>query len=87
MSFDTPEENQDWAVDEGFLFDLWTDADRILAMHYGAASSPTQAYADRHTVLLDENGAVVLEYESVVVGTHPQQVLDDCQALWGTTGN
>jgi len=85
VSFDTPEENQEWALDEGFEFDLWSDEDRVLAMHYGAASSPTQGSASRLTRLLDENGYVLLEYSSIVVGTHPADVLEDCEALFGGT--
>jgi peroxiredoxin Q/BCP len=87
VSFDTPAENQAWALDEGFEFDLWSDADRVLAMHYGAASSPTQGSASRVTRLLDEDGYVVLEYAVSSVGTHPFQVLEDVEALWGGTTN
>ena len=85
VSFDSPEVNQAWAEDEGFLFDLWTDASKALALHYGGASSVSQRYADRVTVVLDATGGVVLTYESVSVGTHPREVLDDCRALWGQT--
>lgn len=83
VSFDPPEENQAWAEEEGFLFDLWTDHDRTLALHYGAATSATQSAASRVTKVLDADGVLVLEYTGVVVGTHPAQVLHDCENLFG----
>lgn len=83
MSFDSPAENQAWAVDEGFTFDLWSDAGRELALFYGAATTPTQGAAARITVILDENGELLLEYPFVAVGTHPQEVLHDCELLFG----
>ena len=85
VSFDSPEVNQAWAEDEGFLFDLWTDASKALALHYGGASSVSQRYADRVTVVLDDQGDLILEYmDSIDVGTHPAQVLSDLQQLLGT---
>jgi peroxiredoxin Q/BCP len=83
VSFDSPSENQAWALEEGFQFDLWSDDGRELALYYGAASSAGQAFASRITVLLDEDGNLLLEYPFVSVGTHPQEVLEDCQLLFG----
>jgi peroxiredoxin len=83
VSFDPPEENAAWAAQEGFQYELWTDEGRELALYYGAASSPTQGSAGRITQLLGPDGAVALEYPLVSVGTHPGQVLSDCQALFG----
>ena len=34
-------------------------------------------------VLLDGNGDLVLEYPFVDVGTSPQEVLEDCEKLFG----
>jgi len=84
VSFDSPEKNQEWALDEGFAFDLWSDLDRDLALHYGAATSETQSAASRKTYLLGADGYVVLEYTSVSTGTHPGEVLEDVQAIWGS---
>ncbi len=83
VSFDTPTENEDWAIQEGFLFDLWSDLDRDLALYYGAATSPNQNSASRLTKVLDADGNLVLEYSVSVVGTHPAQVLHDCEFLFG----
>ena len=83
VSFDPVDENQAWALEEGFQFELWSDLNRDLGLHYGAASSPTDGAADRISFLLDADGAVLLEYRSVSTGTHPGQVLEDCEALFG----
>ena len=68
---------------EGFQFELWSDVDKDLALYYGAASTPTQGSASRVTRLLGPDGYVVLEYAVSSVGTHPSQVLADCELLWG----
>ena len=83
MSFDSTTLNQSWAASEGFQFELWSDLDRELGLHYGAASSPTAGAARRISFLLDEKGYVALEYTSVSTGTHPAEVLEDAQALFG----
>jgi peroxiredoxin Q/BCP len=83
VSFDSPSRNSDWADDEGFQFELWTDGNSTLAVTYGAASSAGARFADRVTVLLDADGNQVLEYEVSSIGTHPADVLEDCEALFG----
>lgn len=83
VSFDSPEKNQAWAEREGFEFELWTDTDKTLAVHYGAASSTSAFVPDRITKILDRNGDLVLEYLGVSVGTHPALVLEDCEKLFG----
>lgn len=83
VSFDDHQRNNDWAIQEGMQFELWTDESRELALYYGAASTPTQGSAGRISFLLDANGYVALEYPQVSTGTHPGQVLEDCQALFG----
>lgn len=83
VSFDSPRRNAAWAEDEGYQFELWTDDDRALALTYGAAESRSDAFAQRITVILDSEGNQLLEYEVSSLGTHPAQVLEDCQALFG----
>lgn len=76
--------NRAWAEDEGFQFELWTDDDdRTLAITYGAATTPSASAASRVSVILDENGVLILEYPSVNPSTGPQEALEDCQALFG----
>ncbi len=82
-SFDSPADNAAWKADQGFAYELWSDLDRELALHYGAASSASQSMASRVTRILDEEGTLVLEYTVLNVSAHPQQVLEDCQQLFG----
>jgi peroxiredoxin len=84
VGFDSPEDNQEWADDEGYLYEIWTDDERTLATTYEAVSSETQSFPSRVTKLLDADGVLILEYvDNIEVGTHPGQVLADCQAIFG----
>jgi len=82
-SFDQPEDNQAFADGQGFEYELWSDLDRSLAVHYGAASSSTQSMASRVTVVLDAEGIWRLVYNPASVTSNAQDVLDDCQVLFG----
>jgi len=83
VSFDDYEDNQSWAEDEGFTFELWSDDDKTMALYYGAASSQSQSWADRKTWLLDAEGNVALTYDvGFDIGVHPAQVLEDAQKLF-----
>lgn len=83
VGFDSPEVNQAWAEDEGYQFEIWTDDDKTLAVYYGAAASTSATVPLRVTKILDAEGELILEYSVTNVGTHPAQVLADCQALFG----
>ena len=83
VSFDSPTKNQKWAEEEGYAFELWTDDDKTLALTYGAADSTSDRTADRITRIIGSDGVLMLEYNSVSTGVHPQQVLDDCLILFG----
>ena len=82
-SFDTPADNQAWAEDEEFAFELWSDDDKTLALYYGSISKDSTSYAGRVTRILDESGVLVDEFDGVNTSTGPQDVLEDCQALFG----
>jgi len=83
VGLDTPSTNQSWAESEKFQFELWTDDDKTLGTTYGALSS-TSGAVKRVTMLLDEKGELLLEYtDSIDVGTHPGDVLEDCEILFG----
>ncbi len=85
MSFDPVEANAAFREKYSFSFELWSDASRALAIHFGAAVDPSNASPRRHTVAIDAEGVQVLEYRSVMnVLGHPQQVLDDCKALFAS---
>ena len=75
---------QDWATEEGFEYELWQDTDHALAVHYGAASSTSSLVPGRVTVVLDGEGNQILNYDvGFGFGTHPAEVLEDCEAIWG----
>jgi peroxiredoxin len=86
VSFDSPSANQAFADAEGFTFELWTDDDRTLALYYGAIDSPSASYANRVTRILDAEGVLLVEYDDVSFGTNPQEVLEDCEQLFGSGG-
>lgn len=76
--------NLRWAEDQDYLFELWSDDDKALALHYGAIQRPSAVFPQRITKILDANGDLILEYVSDVgPGTHPQKVLEDCRLLFG----
>jgi thioredoxin-dependent peroxiredoxin len=84
VGVDTPADNQAWAEEEKFQYELWTDDDATLGMTYGALSSASDNSVSRITMLLDAKGDLLLEYtEDIVVGTHPSEVLEDCEILFG----
>jgi len=84
VTFGSPGANNDWAIEENFQYEVWTDSDKTLAVHYQAADNDQAFVPDRITVLLDGDGDLLLGYfEGLAVGTHPAQVLEDCQAIWG----
>lgn len=73
-----------WAEDQSFEFELWKDTNKSLAIHYGAATNTGAAFAQRITVVLDEEGQQLLSYDvGFGFGTHPAQVLDDLRIVWG----
>ena len=83
VGFDSPAKNAEWAADEGYLFELWTDDDKTLALAYGAVSSASSSFPGRLTVVIDSDGEQLLEYAVSDLGTHPAQVLADMTALYG----
>ncbi len=80
-SFDTVEANLAFHDENEFPYDLWSDLGRELGLYYGAATSDTQGWAARITVVLDDRGCLVHTYEEVNPLTHPQEVLDDLEQL------
>jgi len=83
VGFDSPEEIAEWVEEEGFQYEMWTDTEKTLALTYGSAESSATSMPERMTFLLDEEGSLLLEYrENINFGTHPAEVLADCQQLW-----
>jgi peroxiredoxin Q/BCP len=83
VSFTDLETNRAWVESQGFQYEIWRDDGKQLAMYYGAAAAPSDAYPKRRTRVLDANGAVVLEYnDKIVVGAHPEEVLADVRLMF-----
>jgi peroxiredoxin len=79
VSWGVPEDAAKWVESQRFGFEVWSDKDRTLSQTYGAAGA--RPFPARVTVVLDAQGALLLKYDSVDVGTHPQDVLDDLRAV------
>jgi len=63
---------------------LLCDVDRAVGRAYGAEKGPDEQWPDfpkRVTFLIDPEGTVAKIYEVTDVGTHPDEVLADIQAL------
>jgi len=83
VGFDSPSANAAWAADEGYLFELWTDDDKTLALAYGAVPSASATFPGRITVIIGPDGEQVLEYAVSDIGTHPAKVLEDLTVIYG----
>ena len=84
VSFNGPAKNANWVSNQEFDYEVWTDTNKTLAQYYGSVDGPNSLIPGRVTVLLDEDGKLILEYmEGTSSGGHPQEVLEDCQAIFG----
>ena len=74
-----------WVEEESFGYEVWRDDNRDLALAYGAISSRGQGSYSRVTVLLSEDGSLLVNYNVGLFGFsgHPSDVLEDCQTIWG----
>ena len=82
VGFGEPSANQAWIDDQGYQYEIWSDTNRTLAVHYGAADSVDQSYPSRVTKLIDTDGTLILEYNDASFLSNPQDVLDDCNILF-----
>ena len=86
VGWNEPSENQSWAEDEDYEYEIWSDDDKTLALYYEAIKSEITPIPGRVTVILDEKGKLLLEYRAGTGdASHPQEVLEDCQALFGSS--
>lgn len=78
-----PDTTAAWAAEHDYLYEIWSDLDRVLMEHYGAVSDFDDAPL-RHAYILDAEGRAVVWHEGAVsLGADPALVLDDCRALFG----
>lgn len=87
-SFDSPEDNRAFAEKYGFPFPLLSDVDREAGRLYETVRHPTEPspeYAKRRTYVIDPHGVIRKSYRVRDIPAHPQEVLDDLDALGAGT--
>ena len=77
ITFSSPEDLKTWRSEIGLTTHLLHDADRSVAMAYGAADAVDQERAKRLSVLIGPDGTVIKTYVSPDPGTHAAEVLAD----------
>ncbi len=77
ITFNPPEDPKKWSDAEGSSGTLLFDADRSVAMAYGAADSADQEKAARVSILVDGDGNVVKTYDVEDAPAHADAVLSD----------
>jgi len=83
-SFDTPEDNKEFARQNGMPFRLLSDVDRVAGTAYETQRHPEEQspeYAKRRTYLIDPDGVIRKAYRVTDIPAHPAEVLDDLKAL------
>jgi peroxiredoxin len=85
VSFNGTGKNAGWVENQSFEYEVWSDMNKTLAVYYGSVAGDTALIPGRITVILDADGKLLLEYlEGTSAGDHPQEVLEDCQAIFGS---
>lgn len=85
-SFDTVEENRQFASDQQFVFRLLSDSDASVGRAYGVtrpAGDQYAAFARRFSFLIDPEGVIARVYDVADVRRHADQVLADLERLRG----
>jgi peroxiredoxin len=77
ITFSAPEELKKWRDQVGLDADLLCDANRAVALAWGAAESADQERPKRVSVLVGPDGRVVRTYASPDAETHPGEALSD----------
>ncbi len=77
ITFNPPEDLKQWADEHGYTATLLYDADRAVAMSYGAADSPDQEKATRVSILVGPDGNISKTYEVEDAPGHADAVLAD----------
>ena len=75
VSFDTVEENAEFAAKFGFPYRLLCDTTRSIGLAYGACQSPEDECARRISYVIGPDGSVTHAYPKVDPRTHPTEVL------------
>lgn len=75
ITFSSPEDLKAWANEHDATLELLCDADRSVAMAYGAAESADQERATRLSVLIGPDGKIAKTFEILDPEQHPDDVL------------
>jgi peroxiredoxin len=88
ISYDSPEDNKDWAEMMGFDFPLLSDPDREIAELLEVRRPPLHpmtALPRRVTYLIDPEGIVARSYDvGRHIKGHAEEVLEDLRSLTGS---
>ena len=77
ITFSAPDALKQWRDEVGPMGELLSDADRAVAMAYGAADDPQAQKASRVSVLVGADGKVVKTYTPADAAAHAAEVLAD----------
>ena len=77
ITFSPTDDLKTWRNEVGLQTELLQDADRAVAMAYGAADSADQERATRVSVLIGADGTVLKAYEVADAEAHPAEALAD----------
>ena len=89
VSFDRPEDNRAFAVQNEFPFRLLSDEDRSVGEQYETKRVPEERfpeYAKRRTYVIDPEGVIRKSYRVTDIPAHPGEVLEDLRNLIGSSG-
>jgi peroxiredoxin Q/BCP len=75
VSFDTVEENADFADKFSFPFPLLCDTARSVGLAYGACDDASAGYAKRIAYLIDEQGHIQHAWTKADPANHPTELL------------
>jgi peroxiredoxin len=77
INFSTTEDLKTWRAEVGLTADLLCDADRSVALAYGAAKSTDQERATRVSILVGPDGKVMKTYTVSEAEAHTHEALAD----------
>ena len=77
ITFSLPGDLKTWSNEAGLTAHLLCDADRSVAMEYGAADSADQERPKRMSVLIGPDGKVIKTYDAPDPDNHAADVLAD----------
>lgn len=75
-SFDTVQENADFARKFNFPYRLLCDTRREIGMAYGACTGPKDGSARRISYVIGPDGTILHAFPKVDAKSHPKQVLE-----------